>query len=247
MLIKWLIVTLSLLSINVSAQNRINYAGNFILKNSTIPPAPWQVIQFDKKIPPTQYQITSWDNIIAIEAKAKASMALLARQISVDLKHTPFLCWRWRINAPLKTADMATKSGDDYAARIYLAFSLPPEEIDFVTKTKLKIARSLYGEHVPDIAINYVWDNRYPVGTRQSNAYTKLTQMIVLRSGSKYAGKWVTERRNIVKDAKHILNIDEFRLTLFAVAADTDNTGEYAHAGFADMHFVSENTECNFS
>jgi hypothetical protein len=247
MLIKWIVVTLSLLSMNTSAQNIINYAGNFVSNSNTTPPAPWQVIQFDKSIPSTQYQITTWDNIVAVEAKANASMSLLARPVSVDLRRTPILCWRWRIDAPLKTADMATKSGDDYAARIYLAFSLPPGAIDFITKAKLKIARSLYGEHVPDIALNYVWDNRYPVGTQRSNAYTERTQMMVLRSGSRYAGAWVTERRNIVNDAIQILNIDRFRLTLLAVAADTDNTGEYAHAGFADLHFVSKNTKCNYS
>ena len=247
MLIKWIVVVLSLLSMNTSAQNIINYAANFVSNSNVTPPAPWQIIQFDKSIPSTKYQITTWDNIVAVEAKANASMSLLARPVSVDLRHTPVLCWRWRIDAPLKTADMATKSGDDYAARIYLAFSLPPETIDFITKAKLKIARSLYGEYVPDIALNYVWDNRYPVGTQRSNAYTKRTQMMVLRSGSRYAGAWVTERRNIVSDAIRILNIDRFRLTLLAVAADTDNTGEYAHAGFADLHFVPKNTKCSFS
>ncbi len=246
MLIKWIVVVLSLLSMNTSAQNIINYAGNFISNSDATPPAPWQVIQFDKSIPSTQYQITTWDNIVAVEARANASMSLLARPVSVDLRHTPVLCWRWRIDAPLKTANMATKAGDDYAARIYLAFSLPPETIDFITKAKLKIARSLYGEHVPDIALNYVWDNRYPVGTQRSNAYTERAQMMVLRSGSGYAGAWVTERRNIESDAIQILNIDRFRLNLLAVAADTDNTGEYAHAGFADLHFVPKNTKCNF-
>ena len=246
MLIKWIVVILSLLSMNTSAQNIISYSGNFVSNSKATPPAPWQIIQFDKSIPSTLYQITTWDNVVAIEAKANASMSLLARPVSVNLRQTPVLCWRWRIDAPLKTANMATKSGDDYAARIYLAFSLPPESIDFFTKAKLKFARSLYGEHVPDIALNYVWDNRYPVGTQRSNAYTERTQMMVLRSGSGYAGTWVTERRNIVNDVIQILNIDRFRLTLLAVAADTDNTGEYAHAGFADLHFVPKNTECNF-
>jgi len=247
MLIKWIVVVLSLLSMNTSAQNIISYAGNFVSNSNATSPAPWQIIQFDESIPSTQYQITTWDSIVAVEAKANASMSLLARPVSVDLKHTPVLCWRWRIDAPLKTADMATKSGDDYAARVYLAFSLPPETIDFITKAKLKIARSLYGEHVPDIALNYVWDNRYPVGTQRSNAYTERTQMMVLRSGSRYAGTWVTERRNIESDAIRILNVNRFRLILLAVAADTDNTGEYAHSGFADLHFVPKNTKCNFS
>ena len=239
-------IVLGLLSINVSAQTIVNHVGSFISSSNGTPPAPWQIIQFDKNIPSTQYRILTWDNVVAVEAKANASMSLLARPISVDLNSTPILCWRWRVDEPLKTANMATKSGDDYAARVYLAFSLPPETISFITKTKLKLARALYGKHVPDIAINYVWDNRYPVGTQRSNAYTERTQMVVLRSGSNDAGKWVSERRNIARDATQILNIDQFSLTLLAVAADTDNTGEYAHSGFANFHFVPKNTKCNF-
>ena len=243
---KWIAAVLSLLSMNVLAQDTVDHVGHFVVAVSTTPPAPWQVIRFDKRIPPTQYQVISWDGVVAVEAKANASMALLARPLSVDLTRTPVLCWQWRVDAPLKTADMATKQGDDYAARVYLAFSLPTENIDFITKAKLKLARSLYGNHVPDAALNYVWDNRYPVGTQRSNAYTDRTQMIVLRSGPKYAGVWVTERRNILADAILSFDTDRVSPTLLAVAADTDNTGERAHSGFADLHFVPIDTKCDF-
>jgi hypothetical protein len=33
---------------------------------------------------------------------------------------------------------------------------------------------------------------------------------------------------------------------LLAVTADTDNTGEQAHAGFADVHFVARAAPCGF-
>ncbi len=243
---KWIAAVLSLLCTNVLAQDTVDHVGHFVSAVSTTPPAPWQVIRFNKRIPPTQYQVISWDGVVAVEADADASMALLARPLSVDLTRTPVLCWRWRVDAPLKTADMATKQGDDYAARVYLAFSLPTEKIDFITKAKLKLARSLYGNHVPDAALNYVWDNRYPVGTQRSNAYTERTQMIVLRSGPEYAGAWVTERRNILADAILAFDTDLVSPTLLAVAADTDNTGERAHSGFADLHFVPSDTKCDF-
>lgn len=83
---------------------------------------------------------------------------------------------------------MSTRQGDDYAARVYLAFSLPAEAMSFATRAKLRLARGIYGDHVPDAALNYVWDNRYPIGTQRSNAYTEHARMIVLRSGPRYAG-----------------------------------------------------------
>ncbi|MGK2870814.1 MAG: DUF3047 domain-containing protein, partial [Alphaproteobacteria bacterium] len=96
---------------------------------SSTPPDPWRVVRFDQDIPATQYRVREWDGVNAIEATADRSMALLARPVTVDLAATPMLCWRWRVDAPLSSADMTTKAGDDYAARIYLAFKLASSDL----------------------------------------------------------------------------------------------------------------------
>ncbi len=207
-------------------------------------PSPWQLIQLNKKIPPTHYRVTRWDNVLAIEATADRSMALLARPVEVDLNRTPVLCWRWRVDAPLVKADMATKEGDDYAARVYVSFAMPASALSFATRVKLKLARSIYGDAVPDAAINYVWDNRYPVGTRKPNTYTDRTRMIVAESGAANAGKWVVARHDVHKDMVTEFGSEQARLVQLSVASDTDNTGERAHAGFADFQFVEKDVAC---
>lgn len=215
-------------------------------QEAEIPPEPWRVVQLDSDIPMTRYRIVHWDEVTAIEATANASMALLARPLALDLEKTPVLCWRWRVDAPLKSANMARKSGDDYAARVYVAFDLPDNALSWGDRLKLGLARRLYGDQVPDAAINYVWDNRYPVGTDRPNAYTNRTRMLVLQSGSAHAGQWIEERRNVLWDAQHAFSKLDFKATLLAVASDTDNTGEHARAGFADLHFVRAHTPCDF-
>jgi hypothetical protein len=209
-------------------------------------PAPWQLIRFDQRVAATEFQLRHWDGVVALEATANASMALLARPLTLDLQQTPMLCWRWRVDAPLLAADMATKAGDDYAARLYLAFSLPSHELSLATRAKLTLARSVYGEQVPDAALNYVWDNRYPIGTLRPNAYTERAQMWVLRSGVADAGGWVNERRDVLADAQRAFPGASVQAQLLAVTADTDNTGEQAHAGFADVHFVARAAPCVF-
>lgn len=211
---------------------------------SAVVPAPWQVVQLDKKVPPTHYRLAIWDGVVAIEATADRSMALLARPVEVDLNRTPVLCWRWRVDAPLVKADMATKAGDDYAARVYVSFAMPPSELGLLTRAKLKLARSIYGDFVPDAAINYVWDNLYPVGTRKPNAYTGRTRMIVAESGASNAGKWVVARHDVQLDMVAEFGSERARLIQLSVASDTDNTGEHARAGFADFHFVERNAAC---
>ena len=207
-------------------------------------PAPWRVVQLDKKVLPTRYRVTRWDDVFAIEAVAEHSMALLARPVEIDLNRTPVLCWRWRVDAPLVKADMATKAGDDYAARVYVSFAMAASELSFVARAKLKLARSIYGDAVPDAAINYVWDNRYPVGTRKPNAYTDRTHMIVAETGAAKAGQWITERVDVQQDFIAEFGSGQAHLIQLSVAADTDNTGESARAGFADFHFVEKNTAC---
>lgn len=219
------------------------WVGRFSERNTTIPD-PWKIEHLDRRVPPTQYGLRKWDGVFAIEAKAKKSMALLGRPLAVDLKKTPVLCWQWRIDATVASADMSRKSGDDYAARVYLTFEVPAEQLGFSTRTKLRLARSINGDQVPDAALNYIWDNRHPVGTLQDNAYTDRARMLVLRSGNTRAGRWVQERRNVLVDFRRAFGEIVGELRGLAIASDTDNTGEEAHAGFADFRFVETEEAC---
>lgn len=219
--------------------------GRFDASSEKIP-APWQVIRFDEKVPLTRYRVVSRDGVKGIEAIAEASMALLSRPLTIDLEATPVLCWRWRIDHPLKSADMMTKHGDDYAARVYVAFTMPTDELNLSTRAKLALARKIYGPQIPDAALNYVWDNRYPVGTRRPNAYTDRTQMLVLRSGASDTGRWIAERRDVAADLSQAFGVTNASPTSLAVAVDTDNTGESARAVFADLHFVPRDGSCVF-
>lgn len=171
-------------------------------------------------------------------------MALLGRTLAVNLKKTPILCWQWRIEAPVAAADMTRKSGDDYAARVYLTFAVPPDQLNFGTRTKLRLARTIYGGQVPDAALNYIWNNRNPIGTLQVNAYTDRARMLVLRSGAGQAGTWVQEQRNVLADFHRAFGEVSGELQGLAIASDTDNTGEEAHAGFADFRFVETEDAC---
>lgn len=239
-----LICFMAIIALASSASAEVN-VGRF---DTTVPAisAPWQLIRLEKHVPPTQYRSLRWDGVAAIEARAQASMALLARPVEVDLAATPVLCWRWRVDHVLNGADMSKRSGDDYAARIYLAFSLPPEVLSFGAKASLALARAVYGSVVPDAAINYVWDNRHSVGTRMPNAYTDRAQMIVRRSGNQFAGAWVDERVNVAEDVAQLFGTQRAHLKVLALAADADNTGESTRSGFADLHFVSPEAPCRF-
>ena len=207
-------------------------------------PAPWTVERFDKGVAPTKYRLRQWDGANAVEAHAEHAMAVLVRPVEIDLAATPVLCWRWRVESTIAKADIRTKAGDDYAARIYLMFRVDPKHLGFGVRTQLALARAVRGDKVPDAAINYVWDHASPVGTVVPNAYTDRAMMWVLKTGDAEAGRWVSERRDVAADFQKAFGHPPAKLFGVAVATDTDQTGGTATAGFADLRFVAVDMPC---
>jgi hypothetical protein len=206
--------------------------------------APWQEIRLGSGQRPNTFRLTEWDGVRAVEVISEAGMSLLARPVSVVLDATPILCWRWRISATLSQADMSRREGDDYAGRVYVSFRLPPAALGLGLRAQLALARAVWGQDVPDAAINYVWDNRYPVGTTRPNAYTDRAQMVVLRSGDEEAGRWVWERVDVRNDVTRLFGAGAEPVQL-AITADTDNTQAATRSGFADFHFVPADIPCD--
>ena len=206
----------------------------------------WSVMQIDRKVPATRFEPATIAGIPAVQASAVKSMALLTRQVVVDLEQTPVLCWQWRVSGALKTADITRKTGDDQAARIYIGLKLPASSMSLGTRAKLAFARSKGGSSVPDGAINYVWDNRLPEGTVRPNVYTDRARIVVMQSGNAKAGQWVSERRNVAQDIAGQFKTSAGRVTSIAISSDTDNTGETVTAAFANLHFVGQSQACEF-
>jgi len=217
-----------------------------VFEREGVPEAPWSVVQMNRKVPPTRYRVARMDGVLGVEAVSEKSMALLARPVTVDFSQTPVLCWRWRVEAPVAAADMRRKAGDDYAARVYVAFDMPREALSASTRLKLGLARRIYGAEVPDAALSYVWDNRNPVGTAQKSSYTGRAQLIVAESGTARAGQWVRERHDVAADFAAAFDGAPGQAVQVALGSDTDNTGSSARAGFADLHFVGRGQACQF-
>ncbi len=236
----------ALLCTPVMANSEAVMLGDFSRYNS-LPQEPWQLMRFDEKIPATLYSLRKHQGVSAVEAHAKGAMALLARPLQVDLDQTPVLCWRWWVDHPIDQGDMTTRAGDDYAARVYVTFDLPDSAMSLGTRLKLGLARTVHGDDLPDAAINYIWDNRNPVGTVAANAYTDRAQMLVLRSGMHDTGRWVDERRNLLTDLQLLFGSGTAKALQLAIASDSDNTGAQSSALFADLHMVSATDPCQFS
>lgn len=227
----------------LSASAAPSWVGRFTAPGS--PPAPWRMVPYQGERP-TSYRVASVEGRLAIEARADKSMSLMARPIAIDLAANPVACWRWYVDGPVQKADMTRKSGDDYAARIYIAFDMPDSALSGTTRFKLKMARAMFGKSLPDAAVVYVWDNSHPVGTARKSSYTDRSQLIVAETGAGRAGSWVTERADVAADFARAFGNKPGRPIQLAVASDGDNTGSKGRAAFADIHFVGRNEPCAF-
>ncbi len=209
------------------------------------PPVPWAMVRYAGE-KATSYRVASVAGRTAIEARADSSMSLMARPISIDLAERPVACWRWFVEGPVAKADMTRKSGDDYAARLYIAFDMPESALSGSTKLKLRIARGMFSKSLPDAAVVYVWDNRHPVGTVRRSSYTDRSQLVVAETGNARAGTWVMERADVAADFAKAFGNRPGKPIQLAVASDGDNTKSKARAAFADIHFVARGQPCAF-
>ena len=57
------------------------------------------------------------------------------------LQETPRLSWRWRIHQGLQNEQEQLKSGDDFAARVYVIFAYDPRRYSLLERGARRVAR----------------------------------------------------------------------------------------------------------
>lgn len=225
-------------TVGVSAQDVIE-AGRFsALKPAGVIPSQWVPLTFRNIETLTRYTLVTESGSTVLKAESSKSASGLIRRFDdrrIELKDFPILRWRWKIGNLIKGADIATKEGDDYPARVYVTFRYEPERAGAGMRMQYGLAKSLYGEYPPHAGINYVWDGRAPVGTMLPNAYTARAMMFVVESGPKRIGEWVEMERNAYEDYKRAFKEEPPPVSGIAVMTDTDQTGETATAWYGDI------------
>ena len=217
------------------SDGRAIIAGQFSRMTPGGPVTGWEPMTFAKIESHTRYALVESDGRTVLRAESNASASGLVRQMQIDPQNYPLLSWTWKVSNTLVNGDVTQKSGDDYAARIYITFSEGPEQLSFLQRTQMAAVKLLYGVIPPQAALAYVWGNRAKVGSLHPNAYTSRLQMVVVDSGSDHLNHWRSVRRDIVKDFRQAFGTDPPLISGIAVMTDTDNTGESATAWFGDI------------
>lgn len=197
-------------------------------------PAPWRELRIADVKPPA-FALVEDAGATVLRVRSQGAAGAAAHAVDGG---DVVLAWRWKIDRVVEEADLASRGGDDFAARVYVFFEVPQERLSLAERVKLRLARWIHGPDVPSAAICYVWDNRHAPGTSAWNPYTDRVRMWVLRSGNARAGEWLAERRDLREDFRVAFG-EEWKahppLTGIAAGNDTDQTGEAVTAWFGDF------------
>lgn len=169
----------------------------------------------------TDYRIVRKGHRQVLCAHSMRSASGLTRTIEVDLQKTPYLNWSWKVDRVSHGMDEQSKSGDDFAARIFVTSR--PALFDTTH------------------ALSYVWSADIPLGSVWSSPFAgDRIRMIAARSGDTSAGNWIHEKRNVRKDFTGAFGLDIRYISGVALMTDSDNSQSEARACYGDIYFSAD-------
>lgn len=214
--------------------------GPFSRSGGVLPPG-WEPLEFEGIQRRTRYTVARDEDGGAwvVRARSEAAASGLIRRIEIDLAEHPIVRWRWRIENLIESSDPTRRSGDDYPARLYIAFCYEPDQVGLLRRATYLAARAVFGD-LPFGAITYIWTNDTRVGSIVDNAYAgSFVKMIPVESGPERIGRWVEERRNVYEDYRRAFGAEPPRVEGVAIMTDTDDTGGRASAAYGDIVFLA--------
>lgn len=169
----------------------------------------------------TDFTVAFDDAQPALQADSVSAAAALWRRVDIRQPTRARLSWRWKVDSALDTQlDERTRQGDDYAARVMVAFASDVWDSD----TR---------------ALAYVWARDLPVGTRFPNPHRRQVATIVLRSGADPIGRWSAEKRDLLDDYERAFGEPADRIGGIAFVVDTDNTRTQVRSWLSDLRLLA--------
>ena len=187
----------------------------------------------------TRYEPVDLGEGPVLRAQARCSASALLHAVpGLELARTPWLHWRWRVDRDLPARDPHAKSGDDFAARVYVAFQFEPARASRWERVKRGALRLVYGGELPGSALNYVWSASEPARSVWTSPYASQSRMISLGAGP--AGAWSEASVDVQADYRRVFAAEPPPVEFVAVMSDADDGCAETLAWFADLRFASE-------
>ncbi len=138
--------------------------------------------------------------------------------------------WQWRVENIVRSGDLATRAGDNFAIRVYVLFEYDPSKVGPATRLLYSALRAFYGEYPPYRSLVYVWGNLQRETRWYPNAYTSRAMMLPVDQGGTHLLQWRHHTRNIVEDYYEAFGEEPPENARIAIMGDADGSGERTRA-----------------
>jgi len=195
----------------------------------------WEPLVFPAIDRQTRYRLVKSPKGQVLEAFTEKSASGLIWKTRIKPGESLRIRWRWKVSTTYEAGDARSRSGDDYPARLYVAFEFEPEKAGWWERAKRATVAALFDRPLPGRALNYIWASRVTTDAPFPNPYTADSAMIAVTRGDARVGEWVTVKRDIVADYRRAFGEAPPPVVGIAVMSDSDNTGESARAWYGDI------------
>ncbi len=205
-------------------------------------PSGWEAVRLPGVERETRYDVVAADTGAVLRAVAEGGASGLGCRVALQPADFPHLTWRWNVQRLADvTADERSRGGDDFAARVVVAFDAPAagDAAPGLFARLRDAAAGALGAELPDAAIAYVFARELPVGAEYRSPYTDRLAMVVVRSGPPAAGRWHVEQRDVAADYRRLFGREAPAVRGVQLMTDADNAGGSACALYADVAFTA--------
>jgi Protein of unknown function (DUF3047) len=201
------------------------------------PPAPWHFAGLPESYgkPATQFDIADIDGKKALRVRADKAYGNLVHPWN---RHVSTVKWRWRLDTPLRKANLSAKSTEDIALKLCFSFDVPIEQIPSDERSKFKLAQFFSREKLPTATLCYIWAYAEAVGAQLPSPFTNRVRYIVVDSGEKQLKTWHEHSRNVDEDFHKLFGAETPQtphINTITVGADSDNTHGLSLGYVADI------------
>jgi len=220
-------------SVSINADEKMTI-GDFSQQSNQLPNS-WKELVFGSIDQHTEYSLVKDKDTMVVKAQSHESASGLTKVIRFNPKDYPYLSWRWKVNKAISGTDVTKKSGDDYAARIYVMFDYDLKDLPEDEQSRISWYKFFNGKLPPLATLNYIWANQMSIGRIVSSPYTNRVKMVTLRNKHSVLQQWHIEERNIYEDYKNAFGEEPKDVISIAIMTDTDNTEAMAESFFGDI------------
>jgi hypothetical protein len=189
----------------------------------------WLIRDASKRQASQKYKIRTEKNNRFLRASSYNTSIQIAKKVKWDINSYPILTWQWRVHRLPRGANEARRGRNDSAAAIYVLFQR--KQIPYLS-----------WRYQPVNVIKYIWSSSLPEGRVVKKKKTQFGSIIyegrfiVLESGNKKIGKWINEKRNVLKDYIRVFGKKPlYNPILIAILTDSNNTKSSAIADYDNI------------